>query len=174
MEDAEEYQAASEEILPIRQETILFYEKPLIGVILPDERPAVVLRSLCDNLQLDRVGQIRRIRRTEAIAEDLISNVRIEYEDGPAKHAHVLLLHAVAYWLATIEVSRVRPEIRPDILYYQKKAVDALYVWAQSMRALPAPTDEAQGLLSAEASSVKQVRESSSFVIPAEIEEPDA
>lgn len=147
MEEAEEYQTTSEEIRPIRQEIIEFYGKSLIGVILPDERPGVVLRSFCENLQLDRVGQVRRIKRTEAIADDLISNVRIEYPDGPAQHAHVLLLHAVAYWLATIDTSRVRPDVRPDILHYQKKAVDALYVWAQSWRSLPTPTNQTQALL---------------------------
>jgi hypothetical protein len=173
MEDAEEYQSASEEIVPIKQETILFYGKPLIGVILPDERPGVVLRSLCENLQLDRAGQIRRIRRTEAIADDLVSNVRIEYQDGPAQHAHVLVLHAVAYWLATVDVSRVREAARPDILHYQKKAVDALYTWAQSWRALPAPTSEAQVMLpTQEASREKQVRESDNFFIPAQMQEP--
>lgn len=80
MEEAEEYQPASERIIPLRQETTLFYGKPLIGVILPDGQAGVVLRSFCDNLQLDRVGQIRRIRRTEAIADGLVSNVELSIQ----------------------------------------------------------------------------------------------
>jgi hypothetical protein len=43
-------------LIPIEQQTIMFYGKPVIVVRLPDGRPGVVLRYLCDNLQLDPGG----------------------------------------------------------------------------------------------------------------------
>lgn len=53
--EEEVHQTEAKEIIPIEQDTILFYGKPLVVVRLPDGRPAVVVRSLCDNMQLDRV-----------------------------------------------------------------------------------------------------------------------
>ncbi len=165
MEEAEHYNSstAGEEIIPVEQETILFYEKSLMVVRLPDGRPGVVVRSLCDNMQLDRVGQIRRIQRTEAIADDLVSNVRLETDGGP-QHVHVLVLRSVAYWLATIDAKRVREEIRPDIVRYQKEAVDALYMWAQSPRVVASSSQ--QRMIAA------QTITTSSVVFPAELAGP--
>jgi len=65
------------ELIPVEQQTLLFYGKPLIVVRLPDGQPGVVLRSLCQNMQLDLSAQLKRIRRTEAIADALVY-VRIE------------------------------------------------------------------------------------------------
>src|SRR5437763_17201369 len=89
-----------QELIPIEQQTLVFYGKPLIVVRLPDGRPGVVIRFLCENLQIDTAGQVQRIRRTEAIAEDLVS-VRVETNGGYQKMA-TLVLDSIPYWLATI------------------------------------------------------------------------
>lgn len=127
------------ELIPIEQQTILFYDKPLIVVRLSDERPGVVLRFLCENLQIDTAGQVQRIHRTEAIADDLVP-VRVESDGGP-QIMQVLVLRAVPFWLAGIDPKRVREEIRPDIIRYQREVVDVLYTWAQTQHSLPQPTD---------------------------------
>ncbi len=134
------------EVIPIEQDTILFYGKPLIVIRLPDNRPAVVVHSLCDNMQIERTAQIRRIQRTEAIADDLVSNVRIETDGGPQK-VQVLILRSVPYWLTGINPKQTRPELREEIIRYQKEAVDVLYSWAQTPRTLPMP---ATGIIPAE------------------------
>lgn len=126
-----------QEIIPIEQQTIIFYDKPLIVVRLPDGRPGVVIRFFCDNLQLDTNGQVQRIRRSEAIADDLVYAL-IE-TDGGSQRMAVLVLHAVPFWLAGIDPKRVREEIRPEILRYQREVVDVLYAWAQSPKAIAAP-----------------------------------
>jgi hypothetical protein len=176
MEEAEEYQTG-EEIIPVEQATILFYDKPLVVVFLPDGSRGVVVRSLCDNMQLDRPAQIRRIQRTEAITDDLVSNVRIETDGGP-QGMHVLLIRAVAYWLATIDAKRVRPEIRPDVVKYQKEVVDVLYAWAtQAPHALRMP--EEQKLLTAPESTMLPEhttvaeRPASYFPAPLQPQEPE-
>jgi hypothetical protein len=43
----------SSPLMPTEQQTIMFYGKPLVVVRLPDGRPGIVLRNLCDNLQLE-------------------------------------------------------------------------------------------------------------------------
>ena len=58
----------------------------------------------------------------------------------------VLILHAVPFWLAGIDPRRVREEMRPEILRYQREVVDVLYTWAQSSKAMKEPA----GLVSVE------------------------
>jgi hypothetical protein len=64
---SDEQEQDSSPLVPIEQQTIVFYGKPLVVVRLPDGRPGIVLRHLCDNLQLEPTSQLRRIKRTEAI-----------------------------------------------------------------------------------------------------------
>src|SRR5215469_18746976 len=90
-------------------------------------------------MQLERTSQIRRIQRTEAIADDFIPDVLIQTEGGP-QSVQVLILRSVPYWLTGIDAKRTRPELREEIIRYQKEAVEVLYSWAQSPRALPLPT----------------------------------
>jgi P22_AR N-terminal domain len=126
-----------QDLIPVEQQTLTFYGKLIVVVRLPDGQPSVVLRFLCENLQIDAAAQTQRIRRTEAISEDLVF-VQVEIEGGSQRMA-VLFLHAVPFWLAGIDPKRVREEIRPEILRYQREVVDVLYIWAQSPKALAAP-----------------------------------
>ena len=118
--------------------TLTFYGKPILVVRLRDGRPAVVLRSLCENLAIDTNAQVRRVRRTEAIAQDLAQALILT--EGGQQTAYVLLLRSVPYWLATLDPNRARPEVRADIIRYQRECVDVLYAWAQQ---LPRATSEA-------------------------------
>jgi hypothetical protein len=133
-----------QDLLPVEQQTLTFYGKPIVVVRLPDGQPGVVLRFLCENLQIDAAAQTQRIRRTEAIAEDLVF-AQVETEGGAQRMA-VLILHAVPFWLAGIDPRRVREEMRPEILRYQREVVDVLYTWAQSPKAMKEPA----GLVPAE------------------------
>jgi len=136
-EDAQESQA----LIPIEQDTLTFNDRPLIVVRLPDGRAGVVLRWICENLNLVSEGQIRRIKRTEPIADDLVY-VQVQTDGGPQNMA-TLVLHGLAYWLATIDTRRMEKEDprRAEILAYQRDAVDALYAWASSPRTIAAPTN---------------------------------
>lgn len=129
----------SQTLIPIEQQTITFYGKPMVVVRLPDSRPGIVLRWICENLQIATTGQVTRIKRTEAIADDLVY-VRVQTDGGP-QIMPTLILRAVPFWLAGIDPKRVREEIRPEILRYQREVVDVLYQWAQSPKAIAAPTN---------------------------------
>jgi P22_AR N-terminal domain len=177
MEEAEEYQAGTgaQEIIPVEQGVIMFYGRPIIVVRLPDDRPAVVIRSLCENMQLDRLAQVRRIQRTAPIAGDLISHVRIETDGGPQR-VQVLILRSVPYWLTGIDHKRVRPEMQQEVLRYQCEAVDVLYSWAQQPRALPpAPTAELQAIESSGTSTaIEQPGPGGAILAPMEEPGPEA
>ena len=126
---------ASQLLVPVDQQTIYFYGQPLVVVRLADGRVGAVLRWFCLNLQLDSDAQLRRIRRTEEIADDLV-DVHIQTEGGPQAMA-TLILHAVPFWLAGIDSRRVREEVRPEIRRYKREVVDVLYAWAQTPRVSP-------------------------------------
>lgn len=135
-QEAQEAQA----LIPIEQQTITFRDLPLVVVRLPDGRPGVVLRWICENLHLAPTGQVTRIRRTEVIADDLVY-VHVQTEGGP-QIMPTLVLHAVPYWLATIDTRRMEKasKQRLEILHYQREVVDVLYAWAQSPKAVAAST----------------------------------
>lgn len=126
-----------QELIPIEQQTLMFYGKPIIVVRLPDGQPGVVVRFFCENMQIDTNAQVQRIQRTEVIADDLVF-AHIETDGGPQRMA-VLVLHAVPFWLAGIDPKRVREEVKPDVLRYQREVVDVLYAWASTPRAIAPP-----------------------------------
>lgn len=126
----------SQELIPIEQQTITFRDLPLVVVRLPDGRPGVVLRWICENLHLAPGPQVVRIKRTEVIADDLVY-VQVQTEGG-FQAMPTLVLHAVPYWLATIDTRRMAQddERRLEILHYQREVVDVLYAWASTPKSL--------------------------------------
>ena len=130
-----------QELIPSVQDTIIFNGKPLVVVRLPDGRPGVVLRWICENLHIQPQAQTDRIKRTEAIADDLVY-VQVQTEGGQQKMP-TLVLNSVPYWLATIDTRRMEKgdPRRLEILHYQKEAVAALYDWASSHKAVAAPAN---------------------------------
>ena len=137
MDEIEEYQAG-EIVEPLEQQTITFYDKPVVVVRLPNGEPGAVLRYLCENLGLALTGQVSRVKRKSALASGL-HYVRIETAGGPQVLA-VLSLRVVPGWLFGIDINRVKPEMRPEIERYQAECVDVLYQWASTPR-LSAPPD---------------------------------
>jgi len=97
-----------QELIPIEQHTLTFYGKPIIVVRLPDGRPGVVLRFLCENLQIDTNAQVQRVQRSEAMAEDLVFT-RVETPGGAQRMA-TLVLRSIAYWFATIDTRRMEKD----------------------------------------------------------------
>src|SRR5260370_14659770 len=142
---SDEQEQDSSPLMPIEQQTIMFYGKPLVVVRLPDGRPGIVLRNLCDNLQLEPTSQVRRIKRTEAIADDLVYT-QVQTDGGP-QIMPTLVLHAAPFWLPGIDPKRVREEIPPELMRDQRAVVDVLYAWASQS---PKVTDPPATLVPAE------------------------
>jgi hypothetical protein len=121
------------DLVPSEQHTVPFYGQPLLAVRLADGRIAVILRRLCERMGLATNAQIERIKRTEAIADELMT-VRVETEGGPQRMP-ALALRALPFWLAGISTRAVSAEIRPVILAFQREVVDVLYQYFAERRA---------------------------------------
>ncbi len=141
-EESIEQEQESQALIPTAQDTIIFNGKPLVVVRLPDGRPGVVLRWICENLHLAPGPQVLRIKRTEVIASDLVY-VQVQTEGG-MQIMPTLVLDSTPYWLATIDTRRMAKDDpnRLEILDYQRRAVAALFAWASSQRgSSSAPTN---------------------------------
>jgi hypothetical protein len=77
----------------------------------------VPLRPLCDGLCVQLNGQIARIRRDEVMAEGQ-RLLRVETEGGP-QTMQALHLESMPLWLAGLEPSRVRAEMRPRLRLFK-------------------------------------------------------
>ncbi len=120
---------SAQTLIPLEQQTLTFHGLPLVVVRLPDGRPGIILRWICENLGLAPTGQVTRIRRTEVIADDLVY-VQVETSGG-TQTMPTLVLTSVPYWLGTIDTKRMKDaQKRQEILYYQREVVAALYEWA--------------------------------------------
>lgn len=132
-ENGREQEQPSQALIPIEQETLTFHGLPLVVVRLSDGRPGLVLRWICENLHIAPQSQVLRIKRTEAIADDLVY-VQVQTEGG-AQTMPALVLRSVPYWLGTIETRRMKDEEkRLEVLYYQREVVIALFEWASTRK----------------------------------------
>ena len=131
--EQEQEEQPTQALIPVEQETLTFHGLPLVVIRLPDGRPGLVLRWICENLRIDALAQVRRIKRTEVIADDLVY-VQVQTEGG-AQTMPTLVLTSVPYWLGTVDTKRMKDqEKRLEVLYYQREVVAALFEWASTRK----------------------------------------
>ncbi len=128
---------------PVLQEDIPFRGHTITAVRLIDGRIAVVLRWICEILSLDPQGQVQRIQRTAAIADELL-RVKVQPRVGGEKPRRgggpqvmpVLTLRGFSPWILGINPNEVEEDsnnrgqaerIREMIIAYQVEAIDVLY-----------------------------------------------
>jgi len=138
---------------PVEQESIAFHGDTIIAVRLADGRIAVVLRWICESLKLRPNGQVNRIKRTAAIANELV-RVKVQTRGG-RQEMPAVTLRGFPTWVLGINPNEVKedPEhpaeaehIRQMIIAYQVEAVDALYThFAQKAQRLVALVEPVEG-----------------------------
>ncbi len=104
-----------------------FYGDDLLAVQgpLPDKQVWVHLVRLIECLGLTVSDQVDHIRGSEVMREGLQS-LPIMTRQG-VRDALFLRLGLVPFYLATIQVNRVKPSLREKLLRYQREAADVLY-----------------------------------------------
>jgi len=113
------------------------------------------LRSMCEALGVSYQGQVARIRRDEVLADGL-HVLRVE-TGGGAQSAQALHLECVPLWLAGLEPSRVREEIRPRLRVYKRWVRQK--VWDAFAAELGLPRTTAPASADPTALSLQQVAE---------------
>jgi hypothetical protein len=109
----------------VSQRIVWFYDDELIAAQLLDGAIFVSFRRLCENLDVDRRGQIRRVERHAVLSKGLIV-LDIQTEGG-TQPTQCLRLDLLPLWLSGIQVSRVKEEMREKLTRYQEEA--AVVLW---------------------------------------------
>ncbi|MEI6043244.1 MAG: phage antirepressor N-terminal domain-containing protein [Chloroflexota bacterium] len=107
------------------RKTVEVFGDTLTAAQMSDGSIYLPLRVLCETLGLDRAAQVRRIKRDEALREDL-HEFLVETETGP-REAQFLRLEVVPYWLSGVTISKVKPELRDKLLAYKRWVVRKVY-----------------------------------------------
>ena len=115
---------------------------PIIAVQLPDKRIGATLHSLCEKLDLNRVGQMQRIRRSPKLGRALLV-VRVATPGGP-QQMDVLQAWAISVWLTGLQATRLPEEKQALALLLQEKAFETIErAFSQPEQAPPDPIPEA-------------------------------
>ena len=115
----------------LEQREVTFYEDELTAVRGKDGQVYVPLRQLCTALGLDQRSQRRRILNHNVLSDGFTGGV-IMTPPGPGggggrQQALLLRVDLVPLWLSTIDISRVKDEIRPKLERFQREAAKALW-----------------------------------------------
>lgn len=114
---------------------VKFHDQPIVAVE-HEGQPYVSMKQICDNLDLERTAQIRRIKRHPVLSKGCA--VIALPTTGGIQEAFCLPLSLLNGWLFGIEASRVRPEIRARLIQYQEECFDVLYRYFTNQRQIPA------------------------------------
>lgn len=101
--------------VPFHGDTITCIETP-DGVF-------VAVAPICNRLGLDVTAQRRRVQRSE----NLYGGAMMASPSGGGEQDMLCIpLNRLAFFLATIDVKRVKPELREGLIQYQREAADVL------------------------------------------------
>ncbi|MDQ3905284.1 MAG: ORF6C domain-containing protein [Actinomycetota bacterium] len=110
---------------PIQQRVVTFYGDQLIAMQQSDGTIFVHFTRLCENLGLNRASAGRRIHRHEVLQEGMIT-LQVATEGG-VQTVQCLRVDLLPLWLSTLQASRVKEDVRPKLVRYQKEA--AVVLW---------------------------------------------
>jgi ribosomal protein S13 len=114
-------------LVPVEQKDIDFCGDEITVVLVElDERKQVFIpiRSICDYLGLSWAGQRQRIHRDEILAE--VSSECVIHSQGQRRTMLCLPLDYLNGWLFGISASRVNPEVKDNLLRYQRECYRVL------------------------------------------------
>lgn len=83
----------------------------------------VSLKRMCENVDVDYSGQAAKLKNKPWAVMEMIS---MTGSDGKTYRMLMLHIDSVPMWLATIDTFRVRADIRPKLVAYQKECARVL------------------------------------------------
>ena len=104
-----------------------FYEKEFEAHLANDRRLYVVLIDICRFMGIDHDSQRKRILRDRAINDCLVL-LKLKRDTGREEEVLCLRMDRLPYWLGSIDVERIKPELMNEVLLYKREFADA--AWA--------------------------------------------
>lgn len=105
--------------------TVEFHGQSILA-ILHDGKPYVAMQPICENVGLQWGSQYNRIQRNPVL-KSTIFITKMVAEDGKQREMICLPLTMLNGWLFGVDVNRVKPELRPKLMVYQRECFDVLF-----------------------------------------------
>jgi len=118
-------------LIPIEQKTVVFYDDEITAVLVDaDNQPQVYVpvRPICEQLGLAWSSQLQRIRRDPILSEEILGVfvTNTPKTGGGTQEMMCLPLDFLNGWLFGVNANRVRDDIRPMLLRYQRECYRVL------------------------------------------------
>lgn len=101
-----------------------FHGQSLTAAVINDI-PHVAMKPICENIGLDWAAQVQRLKRNDVLNSTVVMTTTVA-EDGKQREMLMLPLDYLNGWLFGVDASRVKPEIRPRLLEYQRECFKVL------------------------------------------------
>jgi len=130
LSQSEEKYMAIEQLEILREFPFEFYGETYHTYLGTDRNLYLRVADISESMGLDYPGQLRRIKNSLPLSRKLTYiEVDTQYQNTIRRRAVAHMnIEGLTYWLATIDTSRVKPEIRERIEQFQIDFVDT--VWA--------------------------------------------
>jgi len=139
-----EEQSNEAPIVPVEQKTIEFYGDELVAVRDEEDTVWVPVRHICERLGVDWGSQRRRILNDPVLSEEMRFVVLTPRTKGGRPEVLALPVKYIRFWLAQINASRVRDDLAPVVIRYQREVADVIdRHFARTAPIVPADADEA-------------------------------
>lgn len=115
-------------VVPVEQKTIDFYGDEIMAVLVEvndQQQVYVPVRPICDYMGVTWSGQYERLQRDPVLSEIMLS-VRVTRTEDQARKMICLPLDYLNGWLFGINANRVKPEIRSNLIRYQRECYRVL------------------------------------------------
>ncbi len=113
-------------LVPVAQRRVeLLDGDEVLAVRVEDGSIYLPLRPICASLGLSYQPQRRRIQR-DPVLEEGMREIRLQTGGGRQATA-CMALNLVPYWLSTVEVSRVRPELQDKLTVYRRWVIERVF-----------------------------------------------
>ena len=113
--------------------TVDFHGQSLVAVLI-DGQPYVAMKPICENIGLQWGSQYNRIQRNPVMSEGIF--IMKTPSEGGDQETLCLPLDMLNGWLFGVDVNRVREEIKPRLIQYQKECFGVLF-----RHFMPQPTE---------------------------------
>jgi hypothetical protein len=101
-----------------------FYGKEFDALLAEDRKIYIVLKDICEHMGIDTEGQRQRILRDRAINDNLVNiSVKSLVDNSYEREQEMSCLNVekLPYWLGSIDVERIKPELVDQVLLYKRE-----------------------------------------------------
>jgi len=115
-----------------------FHGHTLLACGSTEDDVLVPLRPICDKIGIDIENQRKKVRSREAFGAVMFTAPELAVAMKTTRPVLCLPRKALAFWLASITPGKVKPELRPMLIAYQREAADVLDRYFRTGEAIPA------------------------------------